>query len=101
VIPVHTLQALDVPIAPLREARVAVVESPRPVDFEECDECAAKPGTPTLCAECLWRRATHGLPLRPALRAVPKPPKPMRDAAYRECPGAFVDALVEALRGER
>lgn len=26
--------------------------------FIECDECAAKPGAPTLCADCLVRRAT-------------------------------------------
>ncbi len=24
--------------------------------FKECDECAAKPGAPTLCAHCLERR---------------------------------------------
>ena len=25
-------------------------------DFEECPECAAKPGSPDLCDECLERR---------------------------------------------
>ena len=25
-------------------------------EFIECDTCRAKPGTPTLCAECLRRR---------------------------------------------
>lgn len=32
------------------------VESLRGGAFQECAECAAKPGSPTLCAECLRRR---------------------------------------------
>ena len=27
-------------------------------DFKECETCAAKPGSPTLCSGCLANRAT-------------------------------------------
>lgn len=33
-----------------------LIEQP---DFRECDSCRAKPGAPTLCADCLQRRAEH------------------------------------------
>lgn len=27
--------------------------------FKECADCAAKPGTPTLCEQCLWVRENY------------------------------------------
>ena len=30
-----------------------------PQDFVECDYCRAKPGSPVLCAGCLYRRAAE------------------------------------------
>lgn len=38
--------------------------------FEECAACRAKPGSPTLCAGCLRRRALTILPTEPFERAV-------------------------------
>lgn len=49
--------------------RFELVEADRPEgdqvsfirpEFVECPTCAAKPGTPTLCPECLERRELHG-----------------------------------------
>jgi len=31
-----------------------------PLEFRECDACAAKPGCPTLCNGCLANRAVIG-----------------------------------------
>lgn len=30
-------------------------------EFERCPSCAAKPGSPELCRECLERRELHGV----------------------------------------
>ena len=42
-------------------------------EFIECDTCRAKPGTPTLCAECLRRRAIWS-----AGEVARVPPKPIQ-----------------------
>lgn len=39
-----------------------------PVDFEPCDECAAKPGAPYLCEACLQRRAALAAEAAPVKR---------------------------------
>lgn len=31
--------------------------APMPEDYKECDDCAKKPGSPYLCADCLERRS--------------------------------------------
>ncbi len=33
-------------------------------EFIECETCRAKPGTPSLCIECLERRELHSLAYR-------------------------------------
>ena len=50
----------------IRDPSILIVPAPRPpddekttfirADFKECDTCRSKPGSPTLCADCLERR---------------------------------------------
>jgi hypothetical protein len=45
--------------AAIEREQAAAAKMRRETEFQECAECSAKPGTPTLCPDCLRRRDAY------------------------------------------